>query len=67
MIVVPAVRGRILDRTGKPLADNTSVTVVTLERRVVAESEDGAKGLLTRVAKTLKRPVGSPCQNPPVR
>ena len=58
VIVVPAVRGRILDRTGKPLADNTSVTVVTLERRVVAESEDGAKVLLTRVAKTLKRPVG---------
>lgn len=56
-IVVPAVRGRILDRTGKPLADNTSVTVVTLERRVVAESDDGARGLLTRVAETLGRPV----------
>lgn len=56
-VVVPAVRGRILDRTGKPLADNTSVTVVTLERRIVAESDDGAKALLTRVAQTLKRPV----------
>ncbi|MEO6021352.1 MAG: penicillin-binding protein 2 [Knoellia sp.] len=56
-IIVPAVRGRILDRTGKPLADNTSVTVVTLERRVVAESDDGARDLLTRVAGTLKRPV----------
>lgn len=56
-IVVPAVRGRILDRTGKPLADNTSVTVVTLERRVLAESDDGARALLTRVAKTLERPA----------
>lgn len=56
-VVVPAVRGRILDRTGKPLADNTSVTVVTLERRVVAESDDRAKALLTRVAHTLERPV----------
>lgn len=56
-IVVPAVRGRILDRTGKPLADNTSVTVVTLERRVVAESDDGARSLLVRVAETLRRPV----------
>jgi penicillin-binding protein 2 len=58
VIVVPAVRGRILDRTGRPLADNTSLTVVTLERRAVAESEDGARALLTRVAATLKRPVG---------
>ncbi|MFC7489234.1 MULTISPECIES: penicillin-binding protein 2 [unclassified Knoellia] len=56
-IIVPAVRGRILDRTGKPLADNTSVTVVTLERRVVAESDDAARGLLTRVAQTLGRPL----------
>ncbi|GAA4125272.1 penicillin-binding protein 2 [Knoellia locipacati] len=56
-IVVPAVRGRILDRTGKALADNTSVTVVTLERRVVAESDDGARGLLARVATVLDRPV----------
>lgn len=56
-IVVPAVRGRILDRTGKPLADNTSATVVTLERRVVAESDDGARALLTRVAEALGRPV----------
>lgn len=56
-VVVPAVRGRILDRTGKPLADNASSTVVTLERRVVAESDDRARALLTRVAKTLQRPV----------
>ncbi|KGN39141.1 penicillin-binding protein 2 [Knoellia subterranea] len=56
-IVVPAVRGRILDRTGKPLADNGSVTVVTLERRVVAESDDGARDVLTRVAGVLGRPA----------
>lgn len=56
-VVVPAVRGRILDRTGKALADNTSVTVVTLERRVVAESEDGARGLLSRVASAVDRPL----------
>ena len=56
-IVVPAVRGRILDRTGKALADNGSVTVVTLERRVVADSDDGARALLTRVAEVVGRPV----------
>ncbi|WP_404381834.1 penicillin-binding protein 2 [Knoellia locipacati] len=56
-VVVPAVRGRILDRTGKALADNTSVTVVTLERRVVAESEDGARALLARVARAVDRPL----------
>ncbi|WP_353953310.1 penicillin-binding protein 2 [Knoellia sp. S7-12] len=56
-IIVPAVRGRILDRTGKPLADNTSATVVTLERRIVAESDDGARAVLTQVAAVLERPV----------
>ena len=56
-VVVPAVRGRILDRTGNPLADNTSVTVVTVERRVVADSDDGARALLERVATTIGRPV----------
>ncbi|PRY63609.1 penicillin-binding protein 2 [Knoellia remsis] len=52
-IVVPAVRGRILDRTGKPLADNTSVTVITVERRVIADSADGGRALLTRMAEVL--------------
>ena len=56
-VVVPAVRGRILDRSGTPLADNTSVTVVTVERRVVADSRDGATDVLTRVAATIDRPV----------
>ncbi|MFW5469830.1 penicillin-binding protein 2 [Knoellia sp. CPCC 206435] len=56
-VVVPAVRGRILDRSGKPLADNTSVTVVTVERRVVADSRDGGRALLERVASAIDRPV----------
>jgi penicillin-binding protein 2 len=57
-IDVPAVRGRILDRHGIPLADNSSATTVTIERRVVADSADGARGLLTRVAALLGRPAG---------
>ncbi|MFW5471888.1 penicillin-binding protein 2 [Knoellia sp. CPCC 206450] len=56
-VVVPAVRGRILDRSGRALADNTSVTVVTLERRVVADSPDRARALLARVAEVVNRPV----------
>lgn len=56
-VVVPAVRGRILDRTGQPLADNGSLTVVTLERRVVADAPDRARSLLARVAEVVGRPV----------
>lgn len=57
-IDVPAVRGRILDRNGTPLAANSSATIVTVERRVVADSRDGGAALLTRVAEVLGRPVG---------
>lgn len=56
-IVLPALRGRILDRSGKPLADNRAELVVTLERRVVADSPDRARELLTKVAAVIGRPV----------
>lgn len=53
----PALRGRILDRNGIPLVDNTSETVVTLDRAVIADSADGGRALLQRVAGVLEVPV----------
>ena len=52
-IVLPALRGRILDRQGRPLADNRAGTVVTVERRVLAESPDRGEALVRRVAGVL--------------
>lgn len=51
--VQPAERGRILDRNGVPLVDNTSETVVTVDRAVLADAPDGGRGLLRRVAGVL--------------
>ena len=38
-LVVPALRGRILDREGRVLADNRASTVVTIERRIIADRD----------------------------
>ncbi|MBC9821393.1 penicillin-binding protein 2 [Terrabacter sp. MAHUQ-38] len=51
-----AVRGRILDRSGTPLAGNTFDTVVTLERSVLVESADGGRALVSHVAAALGLP-----------
>ncbi|XVX18971.1 penicillin-binding protein 2 [Actinomycetota bacterium] len=56
-IVTPAVRGRILDRNRVPLVDNTSEPVVTVERKVLLESDDEGRALITRVAKVLGLPA----------
>jgi penicillin-binding protein 2 len=52
-VTEPAVRGRILDRTGLPLVDNTTETVVTVDRAVLVESEDGGRDLIHRVARVV--------------
>ena len=56
VITEPAVRGRILDRNGVPLADNSSEAVVTVQRKVLLESEDGGRGLVRAVAGVLGLP-----------
>ncbi len=56
-IVVPALRGRILDRTGRVLADNRSATVVTIERRVIVGSRDHAEAEVRAVAAVLGLPA----------
>lgn len=52
-IVVPALRGRILDRAGLPLADNRVSTVVTIERRVIAEDRAAAEAEVHEIARVL--------------
>ncbi len=56
-IVVPALRGRILDRTGRPLADNRTATVVTIERRVIADDRERAEAEVRAVADVLRLPA----------
>jgi penicillin-binding protein 2 len=51
-----AVRGRILDRNGVPLVDNTTETAVTVDRAVLVESKDGGRDLVRRVARVLGVP-----------
>lgn len=55
-VTEPAVRGRILDRHGTPLVDNTTETVVTVDRAVLVDAEDGGRDLVARVAKLLGAP-----------
>ena len=52
-IVVPALRGRILDAHGLALADNRTSTVVTLERRVIAGRADRGEPVVRDLARVL--------------
>ncbi len=56
-LVVPALRGRILDREGQVLADNRVSTVVTIERRVIADSDDRGAAVVRDVASVLGVPA----------
>lgn len=51
-----ALRGRILDRTGRPLVANAFETAVTVQRSVLVDAKDGGRGLVTRVAAALGLP-----------
>lgn len=52
-VLEPALRGRILDVAGRPLADNATSTVVTVERRVIANRADRAESVVREVATVL--------------
>lgn len=56
-IVEQALRGRILDRSGEPLAANRFTTTVTVQRAALLEAKDGGRGLVARVASALRLPV----------
>ncbi|MDX6295835.1 MAG: penicillin-binding protein 2, partial [Kribbellaceae bacterium] len=50
-IVVPAVRGQILDDMGRPLVRNRTALVVSVDRTTLSRQKDGGKTVLTRLAK----------------
>jgi penicillin-binding protein 2 len=52
-IVVPAVRGQILDDMGRPLVRNRTALVVSVDRTTMSRQKDGGKTVLTRLAKVL--------------
>lgn len=55
-VALPALRGRILDRDGRPLVDNAVRTDVTIDRRSLADAEDGGRATVRRLATTLDLP-----------
>ncbi len=55
-VTEPALRGRILDRTGATLVGNTFTTVVTVERGVLLDAVDGGRALVRSVATVLGQP-----------
>lgn len=52
-VVVPAVRGEILDQVGRPLVDNRSALVVSVDPTTLDTQPDGGAAVLKRLAKTL--------------
>lgn len=52
-IVVPAVRGMILDDRGEPLVRNRSALVVSVNRTTLMRRKDGGEAVLKRLAGVL--------------
>ncbi|MFI0411375.1 penicillin-binding protein 2 [Actinomadura sp. 3N508] len=52
-IVVPAVRGMILDDRGKPLVRNTSALVVSVDRTTLSRQKDGGENILKKLSAVL--------------
>ena len=55
-VALPALRGRILDRDGRPIVDNGVRTDVTVDRATLADTEDGGRALVRRLATALDLP-----------
>ncbi|POM27833.1 Stage V sporulation protein D [Actinomadura rubteroloni] len=52
-IVVPAVRGMILDDTGRPLVRNRTALVVSVDRTTLMRQKDKGAAVLSRLATVL--------------
>lgn len=52
-VSAPAPRGRILAADGTPLVTNGSISVLTLDPTVLADSDDGGVALLNRVSSLV--------------
>jgi len=52
-VIVPPVRGQILDDVGQPLVNNRTALVVSVNRALVSQQPDGGVGELHRLAHLL--------------
>ena len=55
-VALPALRGRILDRDGRPLVDNAVRTDITIDRKALADADDGGRSTIRRLATALDLP-----------
>ena len=56
-VIVPAVRGEILDDSGQPLVDNRSTLVIAVNMAELSQQQDGGTAVLTRLAGLLGMPL----------
>lgn len=56
-VVVPAIRGQILDATGRPLVRNRAALVISVDRPRLQRMKDRGKAVLNRLAAVLGQPV----------
>ena len=52
-VITPALRGAILDDQGRPLVENRTTVVVTVDRTVLAEQKDDGESVLRALALVL--------------
>src|SRR4249919_3320274 len=55
-VITPALRGAILDDQGRPLVENRTTVVVTVDRTVLAEQKDDGESVLRSLATVLNEP-----------
>jgi penicillin-binding protein 2 len=56
-VIVPAVRGQILDSSGRPLVRNKTALVVSVDRTRLSRMKDGGVKVLRKLSEVLGRPV----------
>src|SRR5690606_5954297 len=56
-VIVPAVRGQILDSSGRPLVRNKTRLVVTVDRSQLLRMPDSGTRVLNRLAQVLAKPI----------
>ncbi|GAA3176662.1 penicillin-binding protein 2 [Nonomuraea roseoviolacea] len=56
-VIEPAVRGQILDSSGRPLVRNQTALVVSVDRTALARTPDGGKSVLRKLSAVLGTPV----------
>ncbi len=56
-VIIPPVRGQILDDVGRPLVRNRTALVVSVDSTVLAKLSDGGAAALRRLARLLGVPV----------